>query len=57
MIDARPSEMIIVAATVATKTVDSCNPSCESNVIDSRGCRKGKKWAKSAAGTSASPIT
>ena len=54
LIAARPSETKIVAATAGTKTV--AIPAAIVLGVDSRGCRKGKKWATSGAGASASPI-
>ena len=54
MIAARPSEIMIVAATAGTKTV--AIPAAIVMSFDSRGCRKGKKRVTSGAGASASPI-
>jgi hypothetical protein len=54
LIAARPSEIMIVAATAGTKTV--AIPAAIVLACNSRGCRKGKKWATSGAGASASPI-
>ena len=54
MIAARPSEIMIVAAIAGTKTV--AIPAAIVMSFESRGCRKGKKWATSGASASASPI-
>ena len=51
---ARPSEIMIVAATAGTKTV--AIPAAIILSFDCRGCRKGKKRVTSGAGASASPV-
>jgi hypothetical protein len=53
LIATRPSEIKIVAATAGTKTV--AIPAAITLAFNNRGCRKGKKWTKSGACTSASP--